>query len=73
MVSKASLPDQRVIETTLAAAADDVAASGIRPPAIICIGAAVRLRAVLDWVGQMAGDAPRDLDPLGLRPLADSG
>jgi uroporphyrin-III C-methyltransferase len=35
---------QQVLETTLARAADDVAASGLQPPAIVVVGQVVRLR-----------------------------
>jgi len=58
VVSKATTPQQRVLETTLARAAADVEASGIEPPAIVAIGAAVRLRASLDWLGALASAAP---------------
>jgi len=56
VVSKATTEAQRVLETTLARAAADVAAAGIEPPAIIAIGEAVRLRASLDWLGALAAD-----------------
>jgi len=59
VVSKATTPQQRVLETTLARAAADIAASGIEPPAIVAIGAAVRLRAGLDWLGALAAAPPR--------------
>jgi uroporphyrin-III C-methyltransferase len=49
VVSKATTEAQRVLETTLARAAADVAGAGIEPPAIIAIGPAVKLRARLDW------------------------
>jgi uroporphyrin-III C-methyltransferase len=65
LVSNATLPGQRVLETTLARAAVDVAAAGLEPPAIICIGRVALLRQALDWQGQAAGEAPRSLDPLG--------
>jgi uroporphyrin-III C-methyltransferase len=55
VVSKATTPAQRVLETTLARAAADVAAAGIEPPAIVVLGEAVRLRARLDWLGGAAG------------------
>jgi uroporphyrin-III C-methyltransferase len=55
VVSKATTEQQRVLETTLASAAADVTAAGIEPPAIIAVGAAVRLRASLDWLGALAG------------------
>src|SRR5260221_10304939 len=60
VVSKATTPAQRVLETTLGRAAADVEATGIEPPAIVAIGAAVRLRASLDWLGALAGsETPR--------------
>ncbi len=72
VVCNATTPEMQVLETTLGSVVDDVAAAGIAPPAIICIGEVVRMRAVLDWVGQMAGEAPTDLDPLSARRLSDS-
>ncbi len=54
IISKATTPAQRVIETTLAHAAADAQRAGIEPPAIVVIGEAVRLRASLDWLGPHA-------------------
>jgi len=71
VVSRATLPQQRVLETTLAAVAADVAASGIEPPALIAIGRAVSLRAGLDWLGAIDGRA-LDPDPLG-RARSETG
>ncbi len=51
VVSRATTEGQRVLETTLARAAADVATAAIEPPAIVAIGAAVKLRASLDWLG----------------------
>ncbi|SLN55498.1 Uroporphyrinogen-III C-methyltransferase [Roseovarius gaetbuli] len=65
VVSSATTPDQKVLETTLGQMAADIEASGMEPPAILCVGRSVLMRQVLDWQGMMAGDAPRDLDPLG--------
>ena len=73
IVCDASLPTMRVIETTLGRAVEDAEEAGATPPAIICIGQVVRMRQVLDWVGQMSGELPRDLDPLGARSVADAG
>jgi len=73
IVANASLPDQRVLETRLDRAAADLAASGLEPPAMVCIGRVVAMRQVLDWVGQMAGQPVRSLDPLGSRGRADTG
>lgn len=72
IVTDATLPTQRVLETTLAGASTDAAAAGLEPPAIVCIGRVVAMRRVLDWVGQMAGEPVRDLDPLGTRTGTDS-
>ncbi len=72
VVSRATTPQQRVLETTLAAAAGDVAASGIEPPAMVVIGRAVALRAGLDWMGAMDGRA-LDPDPLGRARRSEAG
>ncbi|RVV99867.1 uroporphyrinogen-III C-methyltransferase [Mesobaculum littorinae] len=65
VVCAATTRDQHVIETTLAACAEDIAAQGAEPPAIICVGRSVLMRQVLDWQALEAGAAPRDTDPLG--------
>ncbi len=64
IVSRASTPRQRVLETVLGTVAGDAAASGIEAPAIVAVGGIVRLRAGLDWMGAMEG-RPLDPDPLG--------
>lgn len=43
-VSRATLPDQVVLETTLSAAAGDAARAGLEAPVIFCIGAAAPIR-----------------------------
>src|SRR5215470_13681283 len=55
VVSKATTASQRVLETTLGRAAEEVASHGIEPPAMVVVGDAVRLRAGLDWLGALAG------------------
>lgn len=65
VVMEATLTGQRVLETTLGKMARDIEAGGLRPPAIICVGRAVLMRQVLDWRALVAGEAPRNLDPLG--------
>jgi uroporphyrin-III C-methyltransferase len=65
IIMDATLPTMRVLETTLGRAAADLAASGLEPPAILCIGRVALMRQALDWIGQMAGEVPRNLDPLG--------
>ncbi|HUN51211.1 MAG TPA: uroporphyrinogen-III C-methyltransferase [Candidatus Sulfotelmatobacter sp.] len=54
VVSNASLPNQRVIETTLGACAADAAALALPAPSIVVIGEVVRLRARLDWLAVLA-------------------
>ena len=72
IVSRASQPDERVLETTLGMCVEDVAAQKIEPPAIVVIGEVVRLRAGLDWVGALGGRI-LDADPLGTRRTRDAG
>ncbi|WP_207484153.1 uroporphyrinogen-III C-methyltransferase [Arenibaculum pallidiluteum] len=57
VVTEASLPTQRVLETTLAACAGEAEAAGLKPPAMVVVGPVVRLRASLDWLGALAGRA----------------
>ena len=73
VVSQATTPEQKVLETTLGRLAADIAASGMEPPAIVCVGRAVLMRQVLDWQGLARGEAPRNLDPLGRGKPADQG
>ena len=54
-VANATTRDQQVVESTLAHLADDVAAAGIKAPALVVFGAVVRQRAALDWVAGLAG------------------
>ncbi|SEP55452.1 uroporphyrinogen-III C-methyltransferase [Thalassovita taeanensis] len=65
VVCSATTPQQQVLETTLGRMAADIAESGLEPPAILCVGRSVLMRQVLDWQGQMRGESPRNLDPLG--------
>lgn len=64
VVSNASTPQQRVMETTLERAAEDVAAAGMEAPAIICIGEVVRLRQGLDWLGALTEGRVLHPDPM---------
>lgn len=72
VVTTATTDDQQVLETTLGTIEADIAASGLTPPAIICVGRSVLMRQVLDWQSQISGEAPRDLDPLGRGRPAES-
>ncbi len=64
VVADATRPDQRVLETTLARVAADVADTGLAPPSIVCVGRVALLRQALDWLGQGRGEPVRDTDPL---------
>ncbi|MBU2890456.1 uroporphyrinogen-III C-methyltransferase [Celeribacter halophilus] len=73
VVSQATTPDQKVLETTLGDMVVDIDAADMAPPAIICVGRAVLMRQVLDWQALMRGEAPRDLDPLKRGKPAQEG
>ncbi|MGH6982075.1 MAG: SAM-dependent methyltransferase, partial [Stellaceae bacterium] len=49
IVSKATMPEQRVVETTLARAAADAEAARIEAPAMLVVGPAVTLRPEIRW------------------------
>jgi uroporphyrin-III C-methyltransferase len=72
VVQNATRPDMRVLETSLDDVVDEIAAAGMGSPAIICVGEVVRMRQVIDWAGQLSGEPPRSLDPLGTKTLAQS-
>ena len=55
VISNATLPDQRVLETTLKACASDVLQHGIKPPSMVVVGEVVSLRSSLDWLGALGG------------------
>lgn len=67
IVSNATTDRQRVLETTLVSAADDVVRHGIPAPALIVLGEVVRLRTGLDWLSALSGRT-LDADPLGTAP-----
>lgn len=66
IVSNAALPDQRVLETTLARAHADAAEAGMAPPCVVVVGEVARLRSGLDWLGALTEGRVLDPDPLGL-------
>ena len=72
VISQATTARQRVLETTLGSAVDDVAASGIAAPALIVVGEAVRLRSGLDWLSALDGRVLNP-DPLGTKRMRDAG
>jgi uroporphyrinogen III methyltransferase/synthase len=49
IVHRCSLPDQSVIASTLGRVADEIAASGMRPPAIVVVGEIAARAAIHDW------------------------
>tara|TARA_B100000579_G_C22716292_1_gene797085 strand:+ start:184 stop:960 length:777 start_codon:yes stop_codon:yes gene_type:complete len=50
VITRASLPDQQVLETKLGSCAMDVEINSIEPPAIIVVGEIVSLRKFLKWI-----------------------
>jgi uroporphyrin-III C-methyltransferase len=72
VISNATTKKQRVLETTLGTAVDDVAANGIEAPALIVVGEVVRLRAGLDWLSALSGRV-LDSDPLRTKKLRETG
>jgi uroporphyrin-III C-methyltransferase len=72
IVSRASTPDQRVLESTLGDCAAAARAADIEPPALIVVGQVVRLRAGLDWLGALTGRA-LVADPLGVKRREKAG
>ena len=73
VVSSATLPDMRVLETSLANAAIDVDKAGMGPPSIICIGKIALMRQCLDWMSALDGTPQRSLDPLGVGLISETG
>lgn len=55
VVCKATLPDQRVLETTLERCAAEVRSAGLAPPSLVVVGEVVSLRRSLDWLGALEG------------------
>ncbi|MFD2204006.1 uroporphyrinogen-III C-methyltransferase [Kiloniella antarctica] len=70
IVSRASTPAQQVLETTLGTCVEDVARSGIEPPALVVVGEVVRLRSGLDWMGAIDGRVLTS-DPLNIKDQSD--
>jgi len=65
LVQDAATPRQKVLETTLGAAAEAARAAGLGAPAIVCVGRTVLLRQALDWQALAAGKPLRNRDPFG--------
>ncbi|MEQ8387141.1 MAG: uroporphyrinogen-III C-methyltransferase [Alphaproteobacteria bacterium] len=58
IVSRATGPGQRVIETTLQHAAADAETAALTPPAIIVVGQVARLHPLLAWANEVATTPP---------------
>jgi uroporphyrin-III C-methyltransferase/precorrin-2 dehydrogenase/sirohydrochlorin ferrochelatase len=54
VIQDGTLPGQQVLTSTLGSVADDAAAAGLRPPAVVVIGEVVRLRELLGSQGEAA-------------------
>jgi len=63
-ICEATTNRQKVLETTLGNSLDDLEGAGMKPPAIVVVGEAVRMRSALDWLGALEGRV-LDADPLG--------
>jgi len=72
VIQAATTAAQRVLETTLARAAAEVAAAGLMPPALVVVGPVVLLRQALDWLGAAEGRLLVP-DPLGTRSGTRAG
>ena len=71
-VVDATTERQQVLETTLERSLFDLEQTGLRPPAIVIVGEAVRLRSGLDWQGQAQGKV-LDSDPLEMARNRETG
>ncbi|MEM0899045.1 MAG: uroporphyrinogen-III C-methyltransferase [Pseudomonadota bacterium] len=66
-VCDASTDRQRILETTLGGAIEDLARSELSPPAIVVLGEVINLRAGLDWLGVLQHNRKLDGDPLAMK------
>ncbi len=57
VISKGTLPQQRVITATLATLAEEAARAGLSSPSLTIVGQVVRLREQLAWFEALAGGA----------------
>ena len=55
IISKATMQDQTILESTLGDVVTSAARETIEPPAMLVVGENVRLRAGLDWFGALEG------------------
>ena len=71
VVSYATTERQQVLVSSLAKISNEIAETGITPPAMLIVGQVVALREGLDWIGAMSG-VRLNPDPLGTKALDDS-
>lgn len=71
-VCDATTDRQRVLESTLGNSVGDLEVSGLKPPAIVVVGDAVKLRKALDWRGALDG-RELEADPLDMRSRQEAG
>jgi len=71
-VCDATTDKQHVLETTLGTSLADLEREGLKPPAIVVVGDAVKLRKGLDWHGALDGKQ-LTIDPLKVRQKMDAG
>ncbi len=69
IISKATMKDQQILESTLGDVVASAAQQTIEPPAMLVVGENVRLRAGLDWLGALEGKTLIG-DPLGEEPAS---
>ncbi|MBH69601.1 MAG: uroporphyrinogen-III C-methyltransferase [Rhodospirillaceae bacterium] len=50
IISNASMPNQTVLETTLATCSDNVKSTNVEAPSIVVIGKVVNFRSMLNWI-----------------------
>jgi uroporphyrin-III C-methyltransferase len=72
VISKATMQDQTILESTLGDVVTSAARETIEPPAMLVVGENVRLRAGLDWLGALEGKALIS-DPLGEEQDSEAG
>ncbi len=72
VITNASTPKQRVLETSLQKCHEDILSGNFKPPAIIVVGQTVQLRKGLDWLGASQG-RELDPDPLSLSSYKETG
>ncbi len=56
IIANATLPSQEMVTTTLGTAVEDLAASGLQPPALIVVGQVVDLHDKLGWFAKVNQD-----------------